>query len=411
MQRVKYSNKMIVFLCTVAYFASYFSRKTFAVVMVEMLEKSVIDKTTGASIGVALFVFYGLGQLVSGVLGDKLPPKYLMFAGLMTSGVCNLLLPLVSPPLMVAVWAVNGFAQALLWPPIVRILSDKLSHEKYVTANLIVTCGAHVSTILLYVYAPICIRFMSWQAVFFSSMVFSIVVGIIFLIAMTLVLGKESIRKKEVSLERTESTPIIKTAVSTGIVPVFLAIVAMGFMRDGIESWLPTLYSEEFGVSAEESILVSVALPIFSIISLFLVRAIHKKPLFNNEITGSMVLFGISCGLCIILAVLININDPVIRMVCLILAALTSACMHSTNFLLISCLPGRYAKTGRAATVGGVCNACTYVGAAISMYGIAIVSERGWCATAVLWVAVCVMGIGFCLFALSKYTKFLKSNI
>jgi OPA family glycerol-3-phosphate transporter-like MFS transporter len=177
MKNVRHINRMIVLLCTVAYFASYFSRKTFAAVMVEMLELEIIDKPTGASIGVALFIFYGAGQLISGILGDKISPKYLMSIGLIISAACNFLLPLVPPWAMVAVWAVNGFAQALLWPPIVRILAENLSHEKYVTANLIVTSGAHVSTIILYLYASFCIRFMSWQAVFFSSTVLSVIVG------------------------------------------------------------------------------------------------------------------------------------------------------------------------------------------------------------------------------------------
>ena len=168
MEKRKYSGRAIVALCTVAYFASYFSRKTFSVVMVNMLSVGAVDRDVAGMIGTALFIFYGAGQLVSGYLGDKLQPKYLMFSGLMVSAVCNLLLPLVpSQYLMIPVWAVNGFAQALLWPPIVRILSDSLSHEKYVTANLIVTCGAHVSTIILYVYAPLCIRYMSYKAVFF----------------------------------------------------------------------------------------------------------------------------------------------------------------------------------------------------------------------------------------------------
>ena len=151
MKKYKYSNKAIVALCTVAYFASYFSRKTFAVVMVNMLEGGVIERDVAGIIGTALFVFYGAGQLISGYMGDKLSPKYLMFSGLMISAVCNLLMPILpNQYLMIPIWAINGFAQALLWPPIVRILSDNLSHEKYVSASLIVTCGAHVSTIVLW---------------------------------------------------------------------------------------------------------------------------------------------------------------------------------------------------------------------------------------------------------------------
>ncbi len=413
MERHKYSARAIVALCTIAYFASYFSRKTFSVVMVNMLESGVVDRDVAGLVGTALFVFYGAGQLVSGYMGDKLSPKYLMFSGLMVSALCNFLLPIVpNQYLMIPVWAVNGFAQALLWPPIVRILSDSLSHEKYVTANLIVTCGAHVSTIVLYLYAPLCIKWWSYKAVYFTSTVFCLVTGVIFLIAMAVVLGKKDSGSPSPivapSAELVECS-VWHTFSCSGILPLFVCIVVMGFMRDGIESWLPTLYSEAFGRDSSESILVSVALPIFSIVSLFLVRAIHKGRTFNNEARGAGILFGLSIVLCIPFACLIGVEQTAARIICLILAGVISACMHSTNFLLISCMPGRFAGTGKASTVGGFCNACTYVGAAASMYGIALISESfGWTVTTVSWIAILAVGVLFACLALKKYAEFLK---
>jgi OPA family glycerol-3-phosphate transporter-like MFS transporter len=415
MLKSRYSKNGIVLMCTIAYFASYFSRKTFAVVMVEMLDKGVVQREVAGYIGVALFVFYGLGQLISGYMGDKLPPKYLMFSGLMVSAVCNLLLPLCQNQyLMIPVWAVNGFAQALLWPPIVRILSDNLSHEKYVSANLVVTCGAHVSTIVLYVLAPICITFMSWKSVFFISTIFCVVVGAIFLLAMCLIL-KDSEPKDVIdgknSPTSVDNTPLSVTFKRSGVLLIFLCIIAMGFMRDGIESWLPTLYSEAFGRDSSESILVSVALPIFSIISLFVVRIIHKGKVFNNEVRGAGILFALSVVLCIPLAILINIDYVACRIICLLLAGIVCACMHSCNFLLISCVPGRFARSGRASTIGGFCNACTYVGAAGSMYGIAIISKHlGWCATVISWAFICLVGVLFAILAFKKYTAFLDEH-
>ena len=412
MEIKKYTNKAIVLLCTVAYFASYFSRKTFAVVMVNMLSEGVLDRDVAGLVGTALFVFYGAGQLVSGYMGDKFSPKYLMFSGLMVSAVCNLLLPIVpNQYLMIPVWAVNGFAQALLWPPIVRILSDNLSHDKYVTANLIVTCGAHVSTIVLYLYAPICIQYMSFKAVFFTSTAFCLVAGVIFLLAMIAVLKnrEEGANVKSAPKAELVSGSVWQVFRRSGILPIFVCIVVMGFMRDGIESWLPTLYSEAFGRDSSESILVSVALPIFSIISLFLVRIIHKGKVFNNEARGAGILFALSVVLCVPFACLISVEHTAARAVCLLLAGVISACMHSTNFLLISCLPGRFAGTGKASTVGGFCNACTYVGAAISMYGIALISEAfGWTTTILSWIAILVLGVVFALIAFKRYTKFLE---
>ena len=408
-----YSKKGIVLMCTIAYFASYFSRKTFAVVMVEMLEKGVVDRGVAGVIGTALFVFYGLGQLISGYLGDKISPRYLMFSGLMISAICNLLLPLCENQyLMIPIWAVNGFAQALLWPPIVRILSDNLSHEKYVTANLIVTCGAHVSTIVLYIYAPICISLMSWESVFFTSTIFCVIVGIIFVIAMSFVVsGDKKGTGNASTVSANDGEPLFGIFKRTGVLMIFVCIIAMGFMRDGIESWLPTLYSEAFGRDSSESILISVVLPIFSIISLFVVRIIHKGKVFNNEARGAGILFALSVILCIPLAILINVENAACRVICLLLAAFVCAFMHSCNFLLISCVPGRFAKTGRASTAGGFCNACTYIGAAGSMYGIALVSEHfGWSATVVSWIAICVIGVIFSILSFKKYTGFLQEE-
>ena len=413
MGKIRYSNKAIVALCTIAYFASYFSRKTFAVVMADMIPQ-VIDKDVAGLVGTALFVFYGLGQLISGYMGDKYDPKKLMFAGLLVSALCNILLPIVpNQYLMIPVWAVNGFAQALLWPPIVRILSDNLSHEKYVTANLVVTVGAHVSTILLYVYAPIGISFMSWKAVFFTSGAFCVVVGIVFIALMSYVLNKEEkieptkIKKEQESRAKKES--LMHLFSRTGVITIFGAITAMGFMRDGIESWLPTLYSEAFGRDSSESILLSVILPVFAIISIFVIRAIHRGKLFNNEARGSGILFVMSIAFCIPASFLVNIDSPVARTICLVLAGLCNACMHACNFLLIGCVPGRFAGSGRASTISGVCNACTYIGAAISMYGIALVSDwLGWSATIISWIAICLIGLVFSIASYKKYTTLVK---
>lgn len=412
MERKKYSGKAIVALCTIAYFASYFSRKTFAVVAVEMESSGVVDQTVVGLIGAALFVFYGAGQLISGYMGDKFSPKYLMFSGLMVSALCNLLLPLMpNQYLMIPVWAVNGFAQALLWPPIVRILSDSLSHEKYVTANLIVTCGAHISTIVLYIYAPICIKFWSFETVFFSSTVFCMIAGVIFITAMSVVLGKKEIAPRRVAQPEIDisSGSVWHLFKRSGVLPIFICIVVQGFMRDGIDTWLPFLYSQAFNRDSGESILVSVALPIFSIISLFLVRIIHKGRVFNNEVHGAGILFALSIVLCIPFACLVSVEHTAARIICLLLAGVISACMHSTNFLLISCLPGRFAGTGKASTVSGCCNACTYVGAAVSMYGIALISDSfGWTWTIISWAAILMIGVAFASIAFKKYTAFLK---
>ena len=87
-----YSRLGIILLCSLVYFVSYFSRKDFAAAMAGMLSEEVLARSTAGLIGTMMFVFYGTGQLISGYLGDKIKPKYLIIIGLTTTGVCNFLI-------------------------------------------------------------------------------------------------------------------------------------------------------------------------------------------------------------------------------------------------------------------------------------------------------------------------------
>ena len=414
--RTKYSERAIVAICSLVYFASYFTRKGFAAAMAGMISAGVIDKSMGGFIGMGLFVCYGVGQLISGYLGDKIKPRDLIFIGLGVSCACNLLMPLVpSAALMIPIWALNGLGQAMLWPPIVRMLADSLDHERFVRANLLVTSAAHLSTIILYLYVPLCLEFFTWKTVFYTACALAIVTLIIFALSMMRVVKREGVdeAKKDmcapVSTKTAEDFRVfIKRAISAGIIPILISIIMMGFLRDGIESWLPTLYSEAFGRDASESVLVSVLLPIFSVVSISVITVLHRSPLFGNEVRGSLVIFVAAAVSCIPLSILIGSDSPVIRIVCLVLAALVCAFMHAINFLLISCLPGRFSAMGRSATASGFCNACVYIGAAISMYGIAATSTLGWNVTVITWIGISAIGIITTLIALGAYTKFIK---
>lgn len=409
----KRKGALLVFLCSFVYFVSYFSRKDFAAVMAGMLEANVIEKGTAGLVGTGLFVCYGVGQLLSGYLGDKIKPRNLIILGLSMTAVANLIMPLIkTSPLMIPTWAFNGFAQAMLWPPIVRILSDNLDHESFIKANLLVTSAAHVATILLYLYVPVCLEFFSWKTVFFTASALAVLAILVFAVALSfIVLNSGAHSKKANSDGNVQNIGYFSLIKKAGIIEIFIAIIMMGILKDGIESWLPTLYSEAFNRDASESILVSVSLPIFSIISITVITALHKNKLFNNEVLGSAILFLGVVILALPIVFMIKSESAVIRIICLVLSALVCGCMHGVNFLLISCLPGRFSTYGKAATTSGLCNAFVYVGAAISMYGFALISELfDWQATVISWILVAALGIAFTVISLKSYTKFIKSE-
>lgn len=415
-KKIKLSPGVVVAVCSFVYFVSYFSRKDFAAAMAEMISEGVIDKQLGGYISMAMFILYGVGQLVSGFLGDRVRPTYLLTLGLLTTAVSNLLMPLLPGVAMIPLWGVNGLAQAMLWPPIVRILADTLEHERFVRANLFVTCAAHLSTVLLYLYVPLTITVANWRLTFYTASAVAFLAGalLIALSAFT-ILGNKPVKKQKPTPVSTSDTKndnnYLHIALVAGIPTVILAITAMGFLRDGIETWLPTLLTEAFSMKPEHSILISVALPIFSALSITVITALHNTRLFGNEVLGSIVIFSLAVLSAFALSLSVGGTSGVARVITLALACLVSGLMHAVNFLYISCLPGRFAPYGRAATTSGVCNAFTYVGAAISMYGIASISDLfDWRAVMLLWGGVALLGTLFSLIALKRYTKFISEG-
>ena len=400
------------------YFVSYFSRKDFAAVMAEMASVGAINRENGGLIGTMLFIFYGTGQLISGYLGDKIRPKYLIILGLSVTGLCNACMSFVPEGMMFFVWGLNGLAQAMLWPPIVKILAQYLDHKTYVTAHLAVTSAAHVATVLLYVFVPFCITFMSWKSVFITASSLAFLSMAIFAVVMRLILPADVEETAPVSRKTEDSDAhigekqsIISIMRESGIFTVFVCIIVIGFLRDGIESWMPTLYSEAFGKSVSESTLVSIILPIFSIISITVITALHKKGVIKNEVSGTAALFGLSLICAVPLAFFVSMKGTFFGIAALLLTALICAAMHGANFLLISCLPGRFSRFGRAATVSGVCNSCVYIGAAVSTYGIALISKQmGWSLTIATWCAILIIGIIFGALSYRRYTALIKSE-
>ena len=414
MTKPTYSKKGIVALCALVYFTSYFSRKSFAATLFGMLTAGALEQSVAGLVETAMFVCYGAGQLLSGFLGDRVKPSILLGTGLGVTALCNLLMPFVPSFLMIPVWALNGLAQAMLWPPIVRILATSLDHKRYVTANLIVTTAAHVATILLYLYVPLCLKYMTWETAFFTATALALVVLAVFLIAISRILPSAPTAEAPAPQEGKQkgSRHAIGTVLlHSGILPIFGAIIMCGILRDGIETWLPTLYGQAFDRDPSESVLVSVILPIFSIASIAIVTALHRHRFFNNEIQGAGALFLFAAAACVPLFLFIEVQTVFARYLCLLLAALVCASMHGINFLLISCLPGRFARFGRASTVGGLVNAFVYIGAASATYGFALISEHlGWGAATLSWIIVAAVGVLLAVLARHKYTAFIKTE-
>ena len=114
-------------LCTFAYFVSYLSRINLEAVMVEIVSTGFTGKETAALALSVNAIAYGAGQIISGWLGDRCRPQNVMLCGFVLAGAVNLGVGLCpGGGVLIPLWAVNGFAQALMWPPLVKLMAQNM---------------------------------------------------------------------------------------------------------------------------------------------------------------------------------------------------------------------------------------------------------------------------------------------
>lgn len=402
---------LLTWVCTVIYFMAYMTRLNYAAVVAEIANSTGIAKDILAFPVTGLFITYGLGQLISGWLGDRIAPKRLMFTGLGISTLMNLLLPFgSSPAFMTVVWCINGVGQSMIWPPMVKILSGYLSGEGYVKATFTIILGSTCGTIGVYLLAAICTAAFTWQTLFYICTAF----GVIGLLICYFGIGKVERFSRENGVEVSEISdndirPLggyvkIDGKIVALIITIMAAIVLQGSLRDGVTTWMPTYVSETFKLGSSSSILSGVILPIFTFLCLMGEKAIFPR-FIKNELNFAGIIFACGAVFALILSIFPTAN-PIISIGC---SALLVACMHGVNQLLISLVPRHFNKTGKISTISGILNFATYVGAALSTYCFAALANGSdWRPVIVLWVFITVIGAAVCFALVKPWDRFTK---
>ncbi len=401
----KRSVNTLAFICALVYFTSYVTRINYGAVVSEIVRAEGIGKEAASLAVTGLFITYGAGQLISGFLGDRISPKYLMCAGMITASLMNFLLPLNPDPYyMLAVWCVNGLGQALMWPPIVKLMTGYMSDDDYERSSVKVSWGSSFGTVAVYLASPFFISVWGWKSLFlFCALlgVFGAAVAYAGITSFERRFGKipeNSVKNTKTEKKQNDAHADNKPAEGFGsffavLCAIFAAIVLQGSLRDGVTTWMPSYIGETFSLGTSVSILTGVILPVFSIVSFSLTRALYGK-FVHNELLLSGMFFAAAAAASGILS-LFSGASPVLSVLC---STLVVGCMHGTNLLLICFVPGKFKSSGNISLVSGALNFATYVGSALSSYGFAALSDAvGWKGTIFAWCAVSVFGTVICL--------------
>ena len=410
-------------LCFLSYTFCYIGRHNFSACLPAMIADGTLTKPFGGYITTAYMIVYGSGQLVSGILGTKIRPQTMIGCGLLGAGVMNVVMGLCRDPVpMLLVWSLNGLFQSMLWAPIIRVFTDQLPEERRYRAgvDIAVTCPA--GTVLAYLIPALFLKIADWRVVFFVSggcVLLACGIWVVgnFSLKEYLALMDERCRQARAALAAdagSDKSPAGQTTLFSVILPsglllVMLCLICNGSLRDAVSSWAPTFFSEQFGMAPEKSAVLSVVIPVVSVSGAYVATWLDRRFLHNELFTsGAMFL---TAAVCILGIRLFSERSPLLCAVCL---AVSISSMWGANTMFLTMLPYHFAGLGLSASVTGLLNCCIYFASAAStsLYGLA--SERaGWTALTLIWLAVSLAGIVFCVvfgFIWARKAKLLDEN-
>ncbi len=395
-------------LCALTYIIALFGRLSYSSVMAELIVTEGFTKSQAGLIGTALCVVYGIFQIFSGMIGDSISPKKLIFLGVMGSAVLNLSMGIShSYHIMLGVWALNGIFQSFVWSPVARIFAEMMppDYRKKACSNAAITYP--LATVIIYLFASVMLATLGWRCVFLISAGLMIVVSVFWYIRMgwyenqTEMHGDiETVMLNE--QEQSSEGSLFQLMLVSGVIFAVVGALAHGMLRDGIQSWVPTLMTENFHFGTSISVALAIILPLINISGVFITKAISKNHI-HNELNGSAGFFVVTIVSLFILYFVCGSS----ALLSLLMMTIASTCMVGSNIMIINLMPIHFGTIGRSSSITGVLNCSAYLGSALSSYGIGAVADHfGWRAAILVWLLFSVFALCTALLGSRRWGRY-----
>ena len=398
--QIQRQSKVLFLLSWMAYSISYMGRLSFSACIGAIADDLSLSKAFLGSVGTVFMATYAVGQLVNGFIGDRVSPKYMVGVGLLGAGTANILMGFNdNPGLMLAIWMVNGWFHSMFWSPIIKALAEWMPEDRLSKAGANISTTIPVGTIMSYAIASLVLSLSSWRLVFIIGGIIMLLGGFVWFMGMAglkdyIDYFEQTKKPKAVPDEPLESNPLTGLSffpflLRAGLSFAVAAILFNGVLKDGVTIWVPTFLSDFFAVSPAFSAAVSMIMPIVSLGGTYAAIYVNEKYI-KNEMATTGLFFGLSALAILTLYLIGRLNI----FVAVLMIALSLSGMLAVNAMLLTFIPFHFNRMGKAASVTGFLNACSYFASAFSSVSIGWIAEKkGWSMTILSWLLVALLGV------------------
>lgn len=428
--------RFIFLLCWCSYFCAYIGRLNYSAALTDIIRSEGFGKGEAGLIGTAFFFAYGAGQFVSGFLGDKFAAKRLVFTGLFCSGICNLLMSQGKDiGFMIVIWCANGLMQALIWSPMLRLVTDYCAADVRPKLCAALNSAVPVGTMAAYGITAAVLSLSGWRSMFLLAGVCLLAMALVWYLGITRVektmpmqdkqavhqlsvhSGRGQAGNQPARSQRAGNQPIggrqanhkqsemdgggMKLGgilLQSGLVLLLAALFVQGALKDGVTTWIPVYIQETYGISPILAVAGTMVIPLCNLFGVWLATFACRKE--RNEITVSA---GFFVG-CVAAMALLWLSSGKSMIVSMIMLAIATTTMMTVNTMLTAVLPSCFGRVGKASSMSGLLNSAVYSGGAVSAYGIgSMASYFGWSKTILIWALMAAFAVFICSLVARKW--------
>ena len=370
-------------LSSILYLFVYVVRNALSAVAPQMIEDQILTTEIVGKMSSIFFVCYAIGQLVNGVLGDKIKARNMICLGLWFSGISHFLIVYVtdSPVLACALYAITGFFLSMIYAPMTKVIAENVELIYATRCTLGLTFAALFGSPLAGILATV----FDWKVVFGISSGVLFIMGFVGFVFYIYYERKGVIVYNRFAAAAKESGSV-KVLFKRRIVKFTIVAILTGIIRTSVVFWLPTYISQYLGFSPAKSTIIFTIATTFISLTAFLAMFMYER--FNRNMDFTLLLVFAISSISFIGAYLVK--QPVLNIVFMISAIMFANCASN---LLWSVYCPSLRDTGMVSAATGFLNFTSYMAASISntIFGNAV-SVVGWGNLILIWFVLMVVG-------------------
>ena len=387
MLRIRNSTRNAIILgvlCSVAYLAVYFARNILGTVTPQIIAQNVLTTEFIGGLSSIYFVAYAIGQLINGVIGDKLKAQYMISFGLILAGLCNLLFPFLvhTPFALQVVYGATGFFLSMIYAPMSKLVAENTEPEHAPRCSL----GYTLASFLGSPAAGIAAAVFSWQGAFFSSSAALLIMGAVCLIIFTTLERKGIVRYHQFDRPKGQSFDV-KVLIRHKIIRYTFVSILTGVIRTSVVFWLPTYLSQHLGYETDAAATVFTVATFFISVSAPLSLVVYE--LLKRKLSVCVPLF-FTVSAISFLGVFF-VQGRLANIILMVIAILAS---NSASSAMWSIYCPSLRDTGMVSSATGYLDFVSYMAASVSSTLFAnAVTSIGWGRLILVWAGLMLFGV------------------